>query len=72
MDPRLDSHGGIMHAGIDVGEPWETAGESWAYLGPVGGRSAQGVGHTLAEAVLAHLWMTRSLWAPYVGFGVHV
>ena len=49
-------------SGIDVGEPWETAG---------GGSAGPGGGQPLSEAVWAHLRSVYSLWAPCVDRGVH-
>ena len=37
-------------SGIDVGEPWETAGERWALFGPLGGRPTPWVGRPPGSA----------------------
>ena len=55
----------LSPSGTSVGKRWNTAGGSWAYLGPVG------VGRPYSEAVWAHLWLVHSLWDPYVDNGVH-
>ena len=55
----------LSPSGTSVGKRWNTAGGSWAYLGPVG------VGRPYSEAVWAHLWLVHSLWDPYVDHGVH-
>ena len=47
-------------SGVDVGELWETAGESWAHLGPLGGRATHWVGR--AQMGLPRAYLPLDNW----------
>ena len=61
-----------MHHGTALRKSRGYSTSKMGLIGLSGGSAGPGGGHTLAEAVLVHLWSTHSLWAPCVVHVMHL